>query len=127
MPNVERTGSRESDLIYSAFHREIADFCKMTNLDSVEWRSNRGIVAFIETAIRDYSQTLARQIDTKAFEATVLLELNERTKIPAYIVYHDINLTTFHIFKVVSNIESKMYLWKAGLTKNEYEQFIRSL
>ena len=126
MVKPERTGNRESDLIYSTFHRSLPPFCYMSNLDSVEWRAERGIVAFIETAIRDQKQTLSQQIDTKKFEAKLLLELQYRTKIPSFIVFHNLELTTFQVFKVTPEIESKMYLWKV-LNQVEYKQFIKNL
>lgn len=121
MVREERFNSR--DLRYSNWHRTLPDFCYMIDLDCVEWRSNRGIVAFIETALRDPNQTMSDQLDNKSFEVKVLHELFNRTDIPTFIVFYSDDLNTFWIFSV----DDGKTVWLKTVEKTEYEKWIQTL
>ena len=121
MVRQERFNTR--DLLYSNWHRTLPDFCYMIDLDCVEWRSDRGIVAFIETALIDYNQNISSQLDTKTFEVKVLYELFKRTDIKTFIVFYNQELTTFWIFSL---IEGKTQWWQT-IGKADYEKWIQSL
>lgn len=121
MVRQEIHGTR--DLAYSSWHRTLPDFCYMIDLDSVEWRSNRGIVAFIETALRDEKQTLQQQLETKKFESKILSEISRKTNAPAYIVFYNVDLSTFIIF-FIKNDEPKHLL---TIGRNDYAKFIQNL
>lgn len=121
MVGEERTNQRASD--YSHWHRTLPNLCYMIDFDSVEWRSDRGIVAVIETAYRYETQTLTQQLETKKFEIKVLSEVSKTTNWKCYIVFHNENLTTFWIFQII-NDQAK---WWQTIGPNEYSLFIQNL
>lgn len=121
MVKEERHNTR--DLSYSNWHRTLPDFCYMIDLDSIEWRSNRGIVAFVEVALRDEKQTIDQQLETKTFEITILTELSQKLAVPSYIVFYNESLTTFNIY-LVKDQQCK-HLATSG--RNEYSWFIQNL
>ena len=85
----------------------------MMDIDSVEWREGRGIVAFIETA--DIHSTYDR-----SWQFEVLRELSERTGIPAYFVRHDQECTVF----LVRRIGEKGFWF---MTREQYLKFLKEL
>lgn len=121
MVNEERHNSR--DLRYSNWHRTLPNFCYAIDFDFVEWRKDRGIVAVLETALRDEKQTLCQQLETKKFEIKVLGELSIQTNWKIYIVFHNEQLTTFWIFTVI-NGNTK---WWKTIGQTEYAKFIQEL
>jgi len=108
----EVTGKRP--LEYSKFHREhLPRWCYMTDIDAVEWREGRGIVALIETA--DIRSKCDRD-----WQLRVLKELSRRSGIPAYFVRHDRECTIF----VVERLDGPGY-WV--MNREEYKRFLREL
>lgn len=118
----ERTNSREGDLKYSKWHRKLPYNCYMMNLDCIEWRADRGIVAFIETAFYE-NKTLLELLEDKKWEIKVLDELQQKTRIPAYLVFHTDTLSLFWVYVIA---EGQPYLFKT-LPRYDYEQFIKKL
>lgn len=95
----------------------------MVDLDSVEWRAEKGIVAFIEVAQSNDVYSPFEIAERKWFQAKILHELQKVTKIPAYFAIHDPELTKFYIFKINTK---KPVFWKV-MSNSEYSEFIKSL
>jgi hypothetical protein len=119
----EFTGLR--DLSYSQYHRTLPETCAMIDIDSIEWRNELGIVAFIETAIFVEKEhfKLWQLIERKNFEVKVLDELQNLTNKPAFVVIHNPELTTFWVFKIRNQ---KAGLYKA-FSREQYSEFIQNL
>jgi len=94
MTKPERTFNR--DLRYSQWHRnKLSSDCYCSDLDWIEWRSGKGIVAFIEAKLnRD------RVTD---FQRKIFLELEERSGIPFYVVRYNKDLTEFMVMRLNDN------------------------
>lgn len=118
MVKPELTGQR--DLTYSRWHRTLPRWCWMVDLDSIEWRSERGIVALIELA--RYEATVYK----KKFQLKVLKELARQAKIPAYLVLYHNSMNLFEVYDLFSG-ETIFECNKKVLTENEYREFIKSL
>jgi hypothetical protein len=84
------------DLSYSIWHRtRVPAHCYCTDLDWIEWRADRGIVAFIESKIGTDRVT--------KFQREVFTELSEKTGIPFYVVRHNRELTEFMVMRLSDN------------------------
>jgi hypothetical protein len=106
--NVEKTGFRS--LEYSEFRRTIGDKLYHLDLDWIEWRSGRGIVALIET--KKYG-------DVSQFQRLVYTEIAKKLNIPAFVVtYHNLEK-----FLVKDMFTDKIQI----LTQEEYKEFIKNL
>ena len=118
--------TQKRDLTYSLWHRTIGEPYYMIDLDSVEWRGDRGIVAFIECAIFDpeSQNKLYQLIDRKKIETKILYELQQLTRHPAFLVLHTPNLTTFWIFKIWNDGE---VILQQAVGKEDYANWLRSL
>jgi len=119
MVRKERTFKRSSK--YSKWHRTLPNYCYVMDLDWVEWRSGRGVVALIEVAIRKNEQLLQNLIKLKDFETTILLEIATKLNVPAYVVYHEEDLSKFYVKQLKPNT-----VWQT-MRKKEYAQFIEGL
>jgi len=123
LPKPEFTKLRDES--YNLWHRTIGDTYYMIDIDSVEWRSQKGIVAFIETALYDVSKGyyISELLTRKEMEILILNELQERAGIPSFLVLHTPNLTTFWVFKIQN---AKPRFWQT-FSQPDYANFIRSL
>ena len=89
MVKPERHNNR--DLRYSKWHREkLPGFCYATDLDWIEWRPDKGIVAFIEAKI-GISTPISK------FQISVFEELEEKTGVPFFIVNHTEDMDLFKV------------------------------
>jgi len=122
-PKREGTGIRS--LAYSKFRRGLQDpntptseRLYMTDIDDLEWRKDRGIVAFIETK--------HGKAGINTWQARVLRELSELTRRPSYLVAYQTddpdeeNIVSFEVTNLASNIAVSM-------TRAEYRSFLRLL
>jgi len=118
MVKPERTGER--DLTYSRWHRTLGDPYYMIDLDSIEWRSGKGIVALIETA------RFEAMVYKKKFQLKVLKELAERIGAPAFLVLYNDELTFFEVYNLLSAHEWSLCTKKI-MNRDEYSRFIKNL
>jgi len=97
----------------------------MIDIDSIEWRGNRGIVAFIETAFFNLNgkTEMWEAIERKNTEMLILDELSKLTGKPAYLVLHTPDLSTFWIFSITDGHT----VFHSATDKEGYAQFIREL
>jgi hypothetical protein len=121
MVKQEYTGKR--DLSYNLWHRTIGDSYYMIDLDCVEWRSNRGVVAILERSLDMQSGALEQIIEEKRFELTVYSQVARKLEVPAYLVFYNEGLTTFKVF-MIQNENAKF--WKT-MNDIEYTNFIKGL
>jgi hypothetical protein len=121
MVKEERTFKR--DLTYNLWHRTIGDAYYMIDLDCVEWRTNRGVVAILERSLNIQNGTLEQIIGDKKFELTVYSQVARKLEVPAYLVFYNEELTEFKIF-MIQNESAKF--WKT-MNDIEYTSFIRGL
>lgn len=96
------------------------------DLDWIEWRPTRGIVAFIETALffpngRFTQKEILEYY--KKFHVKVYGELAELAKRPAYFVFYNKKLTVFWLY----SLNDGNYTFLKELEENEYRHFIREL
>lgn len=122
---VKREFTRKRDLTYNDWHRTIGNPYCMMDLDCVEWRADRGIVAFIEVTrfVPEGKFSQSEILNRKQFEITVLDELQRKFKVPAYIVFYTHDLSTFWIY----TIENGSPKWLKAVNKKDYATFIRQL
>jgi hypothetical protein len=122
MPRAEIRGTR--DLTYSTWRRKISDECLagrayVTDIDGVEWRAGRGIVAFIETARNSAVNKSKWQLD-------VYRELTRRTGAPSYLVVYQTDeddTDPIWQFKVINLASNKT----VTMSRSEYLNFLRGL
>lgn len=97
----------------------------MIDLDCVEWRGERGVVAFIEIArfTPDDGIEMCDLLMRKETEVKILEELQTKLSVPAYLVLYTPTLSTFWIFKIENG---RPIFWRAE-TKEGYAGFLRKL
>jgi len=122
MVRQEQSFKRPS--IYSEYHRTLPNWCYTIDVDWLEWRNNRGIVAFIETAVKLPETNPSSILQTKEFEFKVLSELRRRTKIPTYLTIHTENCENFWVYSINENGNT---IFIKSMTKLEYDNFIKTL
>lgn len=110
---------------YSEFHRTI-DRCYCIDLDCIEWRENRGVVALICTTGRlndNFHINNSKPFIWKRteLERKIVSEMSEKTGVPAYYVIHDKDLSTFHVHKLPNKEEFVV------LNREEYRIWISLL
>lgn len=123
MVKPEVTGNR--DLTYSRWHRTIGDAFYMIDLDCVEWRGERGVVALIEITrfIPNDGVEICDVLTRKETEIKILDELQRKTRAPAYLVLYTPTLSTFWIFQIK---DGKPKFWRAKDNEG-YKTFLQNL
>jgi len=120
----EFTGKRE--LNYNKWHRTIGHDYFMIDLDSVEWRKDRGVVAIIERGLFTGKATIDNIIEFKRFEIKVVSEIAEKLKVPAYLVFYTIDNDEMpYDFMVYQIFPRDNFLGK--MTQEQYTNFIKKL
>jgi hypothetical protein len=114
------------DELYSDWHRTLGKDLFVINIDCVEYRIDRGIVAFIATTGRCNNEN--HIINSKKYiwertklEREIMVALANKFKIPSYYVIHDNILSIFH----VHNCEDLNKF--QAMNQEEYARFIRNL
>lgn len=118
MVRQEETGKR--DLAYHLWHRILPNFCYMVDIDVVEWRAGRGIVAFIEVA----RQTAL--VHKKRFQLGIVRDIALKCGAKAFLVLYNENLTMFEVYDLLSN-EDWAKCNKTYMNEEEHEKFIKNL
>ena len=118
MVKPEHTGKR--DLTFHRWHRTLPPDCYMVDLDCIEWRSEKGIVALIE---------LARHtaiVYKKKFQCKIIKELATKAQIPAYLVLYNGDLTYFEVYDLLS-ANKVTECDKQIMNQKEFRVFIQKL
>ena len=117
----EHSGCRPSG--FSRWHRDrLPAHCYAADVDLVEVRASRGIVAFLELSEVDGLPTVARArgvLACKRVQTWVLGELRRLTGLPCWVVVHDAALSTFVVLDLDGNAEI--------MSELEFRDFLRLL
>ena len=104
----EKTGIRPSE--YSKWHRELGPEFLAVDIDYVEYRNDKGIVALID--VTGNMEDERHIINSKQYiwnrtvvQRKILSHLSKTLGVPAYFVLHTKDLKTFHIHDLNKNIE----------------------
>lgn len=121
----EKTGHRPTE--YSEWHRTLGNEFLSMDVDFVEYRVGRGIVALFEvTANMENEGHMIRSKpyiwDRTEVQRDVLTTMSEALGVPAYFTLHTKDLSLFHVYDLSGNQENLR-----KMTQEEYAEFIRSL
>lgn len=127
MTKPETIGTRPR--AYSEFHRSFCSNAYAIDIDFVEWRSGRGIVALFGVTgnMNDEGHlVLSRPYIWKRteMERKVLCEMASKLGVPAFYVFHTISLDIFHVYSLLNNECLDLYV---RFNASEYRQFIEKL
>lgn len=121
----EKTGKRPSE--YSLWHRSLGPQFFAIDIDYVEFRKDRGIVAFI--AVSGEVEDENHLINSKPYiwsrtkmEREILLQLSKNVNVPSFFVIHTKDLSVFHVHKIREDINKF-----EKMNQDEYTRFIQSL
>lgn len=122
---MEKTGERNSD--YSAWHRTLGPKYLAVDIDFVEYRQDRGIVAFIAVTgrLNDESHIMnAKRFIWKrtAVERKIMLELSLKTGVPAFFTIHNNDLSLFHVHDLTKDLSEFK-----RMNQKEYGDFVKQL
>ena len=117
---VRQEETNQRDLTYSHFHRTLPDFCYMIDLDSIEWRAGRGVVALIETAKN------VALVYRKKFQLKIIRELAQKIGAKGFLVLYNEELTMFEVYDLLSH-EDWAKCDKQYMNKEDYITFIKNL
>ena len=122
---MEKTGERNSD--YSSWHRTLGREYLAVDIDFVEYRQNRGIVAFL--AVTGRLKDEKHRMNSKRFiwkrtaiERQIMTELSSKTGVPAFFTIHNNDFSIFHVHNLAEDL-SKF----ERMNQNEYGEFIKLL
>ena len=121
MVKPEITGQR--DLSYNIWHRKLGNPFYMIDVDCVEWRAGRGVVALIEKALITGKFTLQQIIQYKRFEIKVITEIAAKLNVPAFMVFHTENLDQFEVYQ----IKNEQAHFLGTYTEKGYSDFVKAL
>jgi len=121
----EKTGNRPKE--YSLWHRSLGQEYFAVDIDYVEFRKGRGIVAFIavsgEVNNEEHLNNSKKYIWIRTkVEREILSQLSIKTKIPAFFVIHTKDLTLFHVHNLREDLDKF-----TKMDQEEYSKFIKSL
>ncbi len=124
MTKQEKLEFRASD--YSLWHRTLGNQFFTTDLDFIEYRKDKGIVALID--VTGNMNDEFHLINCKKFiwqrtevQRKVLLHISKALKVPAYFVLHTTDLSVFHVHTLPNLEDFKK------MDNDSYANFIKSL
>ena len=121
-PLQEITGRRPTN--YSAWHRRaLPEWCKMTDGDWFEQRWRDGefkSVAYIETIQVSIIDKANEYYPLWSSKRSLCLEIENKMKIPAYVVWHNPECTDFLVLRITKDKPMRM-------DEETYIQFIKNL
>ncbi len=122
---TEKTGQRNS--AYSLWHRSLGAESLAVDIDFVEFREGKGIVAFLavtgECVDENHIINSKKYIwDRTKLERKILITLSVKVNVPSYFVIHNNDLTIFHVHNL-----SKELTDYTKMNREEYAFFIKNL
>ena len=112
---------------YTEWHHTLGEQYYRTDIDHVEFRSNRGIVALIDTTARFKDE--AHLINSKPYvwersgmQREILTSTSKALGVPAYFVLHTDDLTIFHVHDL-----SRPLIEYTAMDEPTYRKFIMNL
>lgn len=122
---TEKTGQRNS--AYSLWHRSLGADYLAVDIDFVEFRKGKGIVAFL--AVTGECVDENHIINSKKYiwqrtqlEREILVTLSVKVNVPSYFVIHNNDLTIFHVHDLSKNLTEY-----TKMNNEEYASFIKHL
>lgn len=122
---TEKTGQRNS--AYSLWHRSLGAEFLAVDIDFVEFRKGKGIVAFL--AVTGECVDENHIINSKRFiwqrtqlEREILITLSSKVNVPSYFVIHNNSLTIFHVHDLSKDLTNY-----TKMNSEEYASFIKRL
>ena len=122
MTKPEITNNRPKN--YSIWHRKLPDWCYMTDGDFFEQRKKGEMlvsVAYIETIEIDDPYGGNKTHPLWPSKKSLMFEIEEKMKIPAYIVWHNSTCDKFLVKRISDYIEPRK------MSEREYNNFLMSL
>lgn len=121
----EKIGKRPSE--YSEWHRTLGSEYLTADIDCVEYRIGRGIVALID--VTGEMEDEGHLLNSKKYiwartkmQREILSTMAEALRVPAYFVLHTKDMALFHVYNLSDTVEKPL-----RMTCAEYTNFIRSL
>lgn len=123
----EKQGTRISASAYSQWHRTLGDGCFGVDLDWVEWRTGRGIVALIDVTgnLEDEKHiSNSKEIiwERTKLQREILETVSKALGVPAYFVIHTKDLQLFHVHNLAYDLKDF-----TRLSRYQYTEFVKSL
>lgn len=120
----EVTGIKE--ISYNIWHRELGQGYLDFDVNFVEYRNNRGIVALInvtanledESHLENSKEAIWSRSD---LEREVLTEIANAIEVPAYYVIHTDDLQVFHVYELPDLKDFER------MNQEEYTEFVQNL
>ena len=121
----EKLESRPS--AYSSWHRTIGDGCFVVDVDWVEYREGRGVVALIDVTSNLNNEGHIINSKRMIWERTniqreVLITMSKALNVPAYFVIHTSDLSMFHVHNLANPLTEY-----SRMDRYQYTDFIKSL
>ncbi len=121
----EKLGVRATE--YSQWHRTLGDGCFGVDLDWVEFRLDRGIVAIIDVTgnLNDENHiTNSKKMiwNRTNMQREILETVAKALGVPAYFVIHTTDLSLFHVHNLAYDLKDF-----TRLSRSQYTEFIKSL
>jgi hypothetical protein len=112
---------------YSHWHRTLGKEYYQTDIDHVEYRTGKGIVAIIDTTSNFNDER--HIINSKKYvwnrnqlQRKILLETANALNVPVYYVFHTNDFSVFHVHDLRKELDQY-----TAMTKDEYTFFICNL
>lgn len=121
----EKTGERNSE--YSAWHRTLGPDYYAIDIDFVEYRMGKGIVAFMAVTGKCVDENHIMNSKPYIWQRTtmereILLILSQKVNVPAFFVIHTNDLQIFHVHKIGDDLKEYK-----KMNRQEYGEFIKGL
>jgi hypothetical protein len=121
----EKIGKRPSE--YSEWHRTLGREYLTADIDFVEYRIGRGIVALID--VTGEMEDEGHLLNSKRFiwertkmQREILSTMSKALGVPAFFVLHTKGMTLFHVYDLSDTTEKPL-----RMTNAEYTNFIKKL
>lgn len=121
----EKTGKRPSE--YSQWHRLLGREYLAVDIDYVEYRTGRGIVALID--VTGEMEDERHLLNSKKYiwarteiQREILSTMSKALGVPAFFVLHTKGMTIFHVYDLSDIMEKPLRMSCA-----EYTSFVKSL
>lgn len=121
----EKIGKRPSE--YSEWHRTLGSEYLTADIDFVEYRIDRGIVALID--VTGEMEDEGHMFNSKKYiwgrtrmQRNILSTMSKALHVPAYFVLHTKGMTLFHVYDLSDSTETPKLM-----TREQYTAFVKNL
>ena len=121
----EKTASRPPE--YSEWHRTLGKEFLATDIDFVEYRVGRGIVAVI--GVTGQMDDENHMVNSRKYiwqrtevERKIMVTISESLSVPTYYVFHTKGMNMFHVFDLLRSLDKPR-----RMTIEQFSEFIKTL